>query len=50
MKPGLNRPSESLNQEETKMLEDFMFHWIIRKSIEYDLPVQIHTGYLAGNA
>ena len=22
-----------------------MFHWIIDKSIEYDLPVQIHTGY-----
>ena len=26
-----------------------MFHWIIQKSIEYDLPIQIHTGYLAGN-
>jgi predicted TIM-barrel fold metal-dependent hydrolase len=26
-----------------------MFHWIIQKSIHYDLPIQIHTGYLAGN-
>jgi predicted TIM-barrel fold metal-dependent hydrolase len=26
-----------------------MFHWIIQKAIENDLPVQIHTGYLAGN-
>jgi predicted TIM-barrel fold metal-dependent hydrolase len=26
-----------------------MFHWVIKKSIEYDLPIQIHTGYLAGN-
>jgi predicted TIM-barrel fold metal-dependent hydrolase len=31
------------------MIEDFLFHWIIQKSIEYDLPIQIHTGYLAGN-
>ena len=26
-----------------------MFHWIIQKSIEVKLPIQIHTGYLAGN-
>jgi predicted TIM-barrel fold metal-dependent hydrolase len=26
-----------------------MFHRIIQKAIEYDLPIQIHTGYLAGN-
>ena len=31
------------------MIEDFIFHRIIQKAIEYDLPVQIHTGYLAGN-
>ena len=43
------RPSTSLSREEVKMLEDFMFHWIIRKSTEYGLPIQIHTGYLAGN-
>jgi len=41
--------SSSLSQEEKKALEDFMFHWICKKSIEYDLPIQIHTGYLAGN-
>ena len=26
-----------------------MFHWIIQKSAKLDLPIQIHTGYLAGN-
>ena len=26
-----------------------MFHWIIEKSIENKLPIQIHTGYLAGS-
>lgn len=41
--------SETLSLEEKKALEDFMFHWICQKSIELDLPIQIHTGYLAGN-
>lgn len=44
-----NRPSSLLTATEAKKIEDFMFHWIIQKAIEYDLPVQIHTGYLAGN-
>lgn len=41
--------STKLNREESKKIQDFMFHWIIQKSIDYDLPIQIHTGYLAGN-
>ncbi len=41
--------SSSLSQEQRKSLEDFMFHWICEKSIDLDLPIQIHTGYLAGN-
>lgn len=44
-----NKPSANLSSEEAKKIQDFMFHWIIQKSIEYDLPIQIHTGYLAGN-
>ena len=44
-----DKPSQQLTPAEAKKIEDFMFHWIIRKSVEYDLPVQIHTGYLAGN-
>lgn len=43
------KPSSDLTPEEAKKIEDFMFHWIIRQAIRYDLPVQIHTGYLAGN-
>jgi hypothetical protein len=43
------KPSASLTAEEAKKIQDFMFHWVIKKSIEYDLPIQIHTGYLAGN-
>jgi len=43
------QPIDSLSVEEKKALVDYMFHWIIGKSIEVDLPIQIHTGYLAGN-
>jgi len=43
------KKSSELNEHEKKELQDFMFHWIIKKSIEFDLPIQIHTGYLAGN-
>jgi predicted TIM-barrel fold metal-dependent hydrolase len=32
-----------------KSVEDFAFHFIIRKAIEVKLPVQIHTGILAWN-
>ena len=43
------RPSRSLSEAEKKALEDFMFRWFIEKSIACGLPIQIHTGYLAGN-
>jgi hypothetical protein len=43
------RRSSRLSAAEQKELMDFMFHWLIKKSIEADLPIQIHTGYLAGN-
>jgi hypothetical protein len=43
------KPSAALSAAEAKKIEDFMFHWFIRKSVEYDLPVQIHTGYLGDN-
>ncbi len=43
------KPSSQLTEVERKKLEDFMFHWIIEKSIEHHLPIQIHTGFLAGD-
>jgi len=43
------KPSSSLSEKEEKKIQDFLFHWVIQKSIEYELPIQIHTGYLAGN-
>jgi hypothetical protein len=44
-----DKPSSELNKEEVKKLEDFMFHWIIKEAVSLEMPVQIHTGYLAGN-
>ena len=38
-----------LEWADRKKLEDFIFHHIIRQSINLDMPIQIHTGYLAGN-
>ena len=43
------KPSDELTLSQKKRLQDFMFHWCVQKCIEYDLPIQIHTGYLAGN-
>ncbi len=44
-----SRQPGALSVTEKKALADFMFHWIIGKSISLELPIQIHTGYLAGN-
>ncbi len=44
-----SKSSSKLSKVESKKLQDFMFHWVIQKSAEHDLPIQIHTGYLAGN-
>ncbi len=43
------RSPGELDKVEIQKIQDFVFHWIIGKSVEYGLPVQIHTGYLAGN-
>ena len=41
--------SDKLSPSQKKSLQDFMLHWCVKKCTEYDLPLQIHTGYLAGN-
>ena len=41
--------SVALSAQEKKQLQDFIFHHIIQQSIKLDMPIQIHTGYLAGN-
>ncbi|MGD2157546.1 MAG: amidohydrolase family protein [Anaerolineales bacterium] len=40
---------EPLTPLEVKALQDATFHHCIRQAIHYNLPIQIHTGYLANN-
>ncbi|HEY64484.1 MAG TPA: amidohydrolase family protein [Caldilineae bacterium] len=40
---------QPLEPGDLKALQDATFHHCLRRAAEYDLPVQIHTGYLAGN-
>lgn len=43
-----DHPSE-LGKTQRKPLQDHLFHYCLRKAIEYNLPVKLHTGYFAGN-
>ncbi|WP_274652279.1 amidohydrolase family protein [Paenibacillus humicola] len=36
---------DGLSQQETVALQDYLIHFIIQRSIAYDLPIQIHTGH-----
>ena len=45
-----DKSSESLTAAERIELGNFMAHHIIQLAIESELPVQIHTGFLARNA
>ncbi len=40
---------ESLNPEEMKTLQDFLFRYCVEKATAYGLPVKLHTGYYAGH-
>lgn len=39
----------TFTEKERKELQDYIVSYIIGKSVDYNIPVQIHTGYLHGN-
>jgi hypothetical protein len=39
--------SEELTPEEKKSLQDFLMHHLVQLTMEYGLPIQIHTGMLS---
>ena len=41
-------PRNSLGWPEVKPLDDYLFHQFMRFARELDLPVQLHTGHMAG--
>lgn len=40
---------ERVTPAEFKAIQDHLFHYCIRKAVEYNLPVKLHTGYYAGH-
>ena len=40
---------QAVEKESRKALEDHLFWYVANKATEFDLPVKIHLGYLAGN-
>lgn len=42
-------PRRTLGWPQAKPLDDYLFHRFLRMAREMDLPVQIHTGAMAGN-
>jgi len=46
---GLQQNDGAVNAVEARPLGDYMLHQLLRRASDEDVPVQIHTGYLAGN-
>ena len=46
---GIQHNSGAVNAGEARPLADYLFHCLMQRANEEDTPVQIHTGYLAGN-
>ena len=41
-------PREVFGDDKARPLDDWLFQYAMRKAAHYDLPVQIHTGHMAG--
>jgi hypothetical protein len=41
-------PREVVGDDRARALDDWLFHYALRKAAHYGLPVQIHTGHMAG--
>lgn len=46
---GVQQNTGALDAAAGRALGDFLFHALVQRAADEDLPVQIHTGYLAGN-
>jgi len=46
---GIQQNNGAVDAAMGRALGDFMFHQLIQRACDQDLPVQVHTGYLAGN-
>lgn len=46
---GIQQNTGAVDAQAGRALGDYVFHRLIQYGCEHDLPIQIHTGYLAGN-
>jgi len=46
---GIQQNGGAVNAVEGRPLCDYLFHALMQRAADEDLPVQIHTGYLAGH-
>ena len=46
---GLQMGAGAVNASEARALGDYLIHRLLERASDDDIPVQIHTGYLAGN-
>jgi predicted TIM-barrel fold metal-dependent hydrolase len=46
---GVQQNEAPVNAREARALGDYMFHRLMERASDDDIPVQVHTGYLAGN-
>jgi len=46
---GIQQNGPAIDTATSRVLGDYMFHRLIQRAADDGLPVQIHTGYLAGN-
>lgn len=44
----ISHPRNVYSTDETRVLDDWLFHYFIRMARKYDLPIQVHTGHMAG--
>ena len=46
---GVQQGNGTVNAAEGRPLSDYLFHRLMERAHDEDVPVQLHTGYLAGN-
>ena len=44
----ISHPRDIFGDDRVRVLDDWLFHHFMRLAAKYDLPVQIHTGHMAG--
>jgi len=41
-------PRDVFGDDRARALDDWLFQYVMRKAAKYDIPVQLHTGHMAG--